>query len=244
MILSPKILTARRSYEFRQDDIRLTLLGNQGVMEHIRQHFSFRTAEFATPAAPYGWVPPTFPSGLVFALGITPFPENGATAIRFMHLEPRRIVIEAAGPSAVLDPTFGELRRLVDDIRAPDGSPAIGEPTHALDSSEITVELPFAPDAILPPRLRNVLASAFGVRRLSPSQGEAEVLVPAWQVRIEFPEAEHLDPQTQINGFYQLDLRASTTPNDRMYFSGATLDTDAHLALLQGIVQVIPSQDS
>lgn len=230
MASSVNVLSARRSYEFRQDDIRLTLVSNRGVIEHVREHFKFQFAEVRTPPDAFGPVPSTFPPGLVFALGITPYPENGATAIRSLSIEPMRVVIDAAGPSSVLDPTFDELRQLLHGIYASDGAPPIGEPIRTLDSSDLTVHLSFPPDALLPLPLRDTLVGAF--HPVDSQKDTPEVVLPFLQVRLQSPEVEYLGSGSPSNRFLQLDLRSNTSPNDRIYYSSASLHTDAHIALL------------
>ena len=84
------IISARRSYEFPQDGIRLTLLSTQPVVAFIKDAFSFEFAAVATPMETFGPIPNTLPPGVVFNYGIAPSPEESGTPIRFLHIEQRR----------------------------------------------------------------------------------------------------------------------------------------------------------
>jgi hypothetical protein len=240
MATSVNVLSSKRSYEFRQDDIRLSLLSNRGVTEHIRQHFSFQFAEVRTPPDTFGPVPSTFPPGLVFALGISPYPENGASAIRSINVEPMRIVIDVASPSDILDPTFNELQRLVKDIRASDGAPAIGAPVRIEDYSELTAHLAFEPSALLPAHLRDIVTS--GLSGEGEDQQVPRSSLPFVQIRMQSPELEYLGSGSPSDRFLQLDLRSHTLPSARIYYSGATLDSHAHVALLDRIENALEGQ--
>ncbi len=235
MAITARILTARRSYELHPDDISLTLLSGRAVTERIREHFGFQFVEVNTPPETFGPVPPTYPPGLVCGLGTTTSPEAGLTAIRSLFVEPRRVVIEVAGASRALDPIFDEFRKLLQGIQGSDGPQVIGEPTRKLDYSEFSVQLRFPPRAILPPDLQGIVEAALGDAAGDSGRANQRVIVPLVQVRLEPPEQEYLGTRGSGNEFFHLDLRANTSPDDRVYYSAASLDTDAHLALLERI---------
>ncbi|MGH2558276.1 MAG: hypothetical protein ACRDJH_04360 [Thermomicrobiales bacterium] len=232
------VISARRSYEFRADEIRLTLLSNRGVLRHIQEQFSFEVAAVNTPMETFGPVQPSIPPGLIFDYGITPFPEGQAAAIRFLHIEQRRIVIDVAAPSSVIDPTFHLLKGLLVDVLAFDGAPAIGQPTHTMDFSEITARFPFPGEALLPPKLRSPYRRVFGIGN---AQEETHI-VPTLQVRVlprneEFAGSAARDIRSSF-----LELRAGTVPADQIFYSGAPLDSDSHIDILTEIERSLASQ--
>lgn len=222
------IMSARRSYEYSVDDIRLTLLSNAGIVQHLQQSFAFQAAGAGQPAPTFGIVPNSFPPGLVFDFGLTPFPEGQATALRFIHIEQTRIVIDVAGPSDVIDPTFTMLNGLVGDLSGPDGAPALGSPTHTLDFSEIRLKLPFAINDVFAGAGFDAISDALaGVREQA-----GRILVPVVEVRLADPASEYQGSATPGHQTFVLDLRAGTKPSDGICYSGAPLDSAAHLELL------------
>jgi hypothetical protein len=230
------ILSARRSYEFRTDDLRLSLLSSRPVLEHIRQTFNFEVAMASPPGNAPGASPSNVPPGLVFAYGITPFPIGDAVAVRYILVEPRRITIDVVGPSSVLDPTFERLRELVSDLRTHEGFPALGEPSAISDASEIRVTLPFPAEALLPSPVRDAISKAL----LGSDPGQL-ALAPAISVRVVPIDEEYGSPSTFVRQTH-LELRAGTMPDDRAYFSAAPLDTDSHLELLSELESVMSQQ--
>lgn len=225
------ILTARRAYEFAMDDLRLSLLSNRAVLDHVRTLFSFEIAQTGVPAPLFGPVPSTIPPGLVFDYGLTPFPSSPGTALRFIHVEARRIVIDVAGPSAVIAPTFERLRSSLADLTDSSGRPAIGDPTHTRDYSEIVAHLDFDPDQLLPAGLREAIQPA----RVEGARG---ALVPALTIQFVEPNAEFQGTMADITAA-ALELRAGTRPAERTYFSRAPLTTEAHIDYLHRIEEAI-----
>jgi hypothetical protein len=71
--------------------------------------FGFEYGAVAQPTETFREVPSTIPPGLVFYYGLASIPQDSVTPIRFIHIEPERIVIDIAGPSAVADRIFGLL---------------------------------------------------------------------------------------------------------------------------------------
>lgn len=225
------ILGARRAYEFAPDQIRLTVLAMENVRERIRAAFAFDVAQVAPPMPTFGPVPPTIPPGLVFDYGEVGAAE-GPTPVRFMHFEQGRIVVDVAGYSEAIDRAFDQLKRLIADTRAPDGSPAVGEPTEVRDHSELTARLDFSPDALLPPQLRDVF------RKVLVATGSAGsgVVVPAILVPTELTNGPYAGTPTRGGArAFQLELRKESTPEARIYYSAAPLPTDDHLAYLEAL---------
>lgn len=229
------IMSARRSYEYRLDDIRLTLLSNRGVIHHIREAFAFEIASAGSPMETFGSVPSTLPPGLVFDFGLVPFPEGEATAVRFIHFEQTRIVIDVAGPSAAIDAAFTTLNELLGGIRGPGGVVALGRPVDVRDYSEIQFRPSFRPDDLVPGGMYSAIATALA----GPSNKATAVAVPALQVRLVDPTREYQGASTPPYDIFTLDLRARTILSDEVFYSGAPLDTDAHLALLAEIEEIL-----
>jgi hypothetical protein len=222
------IISARRSYEFAIDEIRLTLLSNRGVLLHLQQAFAFELASVGPPMEMFGPVPNTFPPGLVFDFGVAPFPEGKATPVRFIHFEQRRVVIDVAGPSSTIDFVFAMLTELLSEVRGPDGSPALGAPIRTWDYSEIKLRLPFGPEALSSQAVYSAVADALA----QPAADSDAILIPVLQMRLADREDEYPGGASPSYRTFALDLRAGTKPNEHIYYSGAPLDTDAHLELL------------
>lgn len=230
------VLSSRRSYEFAVDDLRLTLLANAGVLQHVQQQFAFAAANIATPMEFFGPVTSTLLPGLVFNFGVSAFPEPGGTSIRFLHFEQRRVVIDVAGPSSVLDPTFSVFREMLSELRAPDGSPAIGEPTHRQDFSEITFKLPFGSEALLSPNLRSIMNEAIAPTRTGSGTLAASVLLQLIPDGEEYPGLATRDHRTA-----RIEPRAGSSPADRLFFSSAPIDSDSRIALVERLENALLS---
>src|SRR5260221_5979497 len=113
MLEQVKLLTSRRAYEFRPDDLRISMLSTKPVQEQIQQLFQFQTAMMGTPIATFGDVPVTYPPGFVFDMGVWISQDKQIIPIRFLHFEQSRIVIDVAGPPVALTPSFHGLRQLL-----------------------------------------------------------------------------------------------------------------------------------
>ncbi|MDQ5830545.1 MAG: hypothetical protein M3324_11965 [Actinomycetota bacterium] len=232
-----KILTARRAYEFRPDDLRLSVLSVAQVYQQIQQFFGFGVAVVATPQQMFGPVPNTIPPGLVFDYGATQTPEELPTPIRFLHFEPRRIVVDVAGPSSAIDWTFEQLQRVLAEIRAPDGSPSIGEPERMRDYSEISAHYDFDFGVMVGGPLLEL------ARRTTNEEGHSAIPLSI-RFRAVDP-AEEVHPaevgQPSLSQGQMFEIRAGTRPKDRTFFSAAELTTDQHLAWLESLEAVMDS---
>jgi len=231
-----KILSSRRSYEYRQDELRLTFLATPAVQQYISQAFNFQMVQVGTPMQTFGSVPATLPPGVVFNLGTVLFPEGMATPIRFLHLEPRRVVIDVAGPSSVIDAIFAQLTGMLATIPTPDGSSVMGHPERVRDYSEITRPASYLPHVLLAPPLRDIIKNASGA-----SDDAGTLLVPS--VRALMLESDDEYPgsatvPTDLRHFVY-ELRHTTHPQDRVYFSAAPLNTNAHLEYLDRLQAAI-----
>lgn len=233
MVANAKLLSARRAYEFAPDDIRLTLLSTRDVVDFLREQFGFQQAIVGTPMDTFGPVPPTIPPGLVFNYGTSAVEDVGPAPIRLLHVEPRRIVIDVAGPSSVLDPTFAVLRAMLSELRSPDGAPAIGDPVRTRDYSELTVEFQFPTMSLLLPSIRAEFESIAAARMTSNGPGPSRTGTAISIVAQQVPDDQEFPGNARgTHHALSLEPRAGTMLSDRIYFSSAPLDTDAHLAFL------------
>src|SRR6266853_4968356 len=158
MLEDVKFLTGRRAYEFRPDDLRLSTISIKPIQDAIQALFSFQSSAIGTPMATFGEVPLTFPPGVVFNTGVWKSPENKFVSIRFLHFEPRRIVIDVGGSSDALTSIYEQLELLLFSIQTVDGLPLIRKPESVLDYSEISARFPFSLDVIIPRPLRKLLS--------------------------------------------------------------------------------------
>lgn len=226
-----KILTARRAYEFRPDDLRLSMASSVAVQQLLQAAFRFQAGQIGTPMQTFGPVANAIPPGLVLDYGSTQTPEGTPTPLRFMHFEPQRLVIDVAGPSSAIDWTFEHLQNVLDDTRSPDGSPIIGEPRTIRDYSEISVNYDFDLEDLIDGPLLQLARKA--------TSEEGRTVMP---VSIRF---RPVDPTQEVHpnrigqtGFSQGELfeyRAGTKPGERVFFSASELSTEQHVAWLESL---------
>ena len=234
MFSQTKILTARRAYEFQPDDLRLTTFTLKPVQDAIQQSLHFQVAAIGTPLPTFGEVPATLPPGVVFNFGIW-IADEALIPIRFLHIEQRRVVIDVAGPSSVLEPIFEHVRRVIAETPTGGGAATIGEPERVLDYSEITAKFSWPLDAIFPTRLKSLLTRASGAA----SQREME-MSPALSIRPHPANEEYPGVAVVADSrTLQLGVRQGTRPEDRVHFSAAPLDTEAHLAYLNELDAIL-----
>lgn len=227
-----RILTARKGYEFRLDDLRLTMLCTEPILRAIAEALGFKGVAVTTPPATFGPVQATLPAGAVFQLGTWLTPDAQMVPIRFLHIEPQRIVIDVAGPSSAVDATYQRLRAIVSEMTAPDGYPILGEPVRVLSFSELSFHLPVSPAAIFAPQVRELFTRAFP----QAEPAEETILVPSLQVQALPASQEYTGDVSVADGrTFSLALRASTKPSEHALFSGAPLDTDSHQAFVASL---------
>lgn len=222
------ILSSRRAYEFGPDKLRLTVLSAQAVRQQILQTFQFQAAQVGTPPETFGPVPLTTPPGLVFGMGTWVSPNGQVIPIRLLIFEPRRVVIETAGPSSSIDAVYDALRQLLDQLSAPDGSPVIDRPEQTADYSEITAHLSFDPDVGLVPGLNSLFAKVLG----ADTAERPLISVPVYTAQSQAAGDEFPGAKNVSKGFVQFTLRAGTRPEERIYFSAAPLSSEAHVQYL------------
>ena len=229
--MNPRILSGRRAYEFRRDDIRLTMLTTQPIRELIGEQFHFRVADVGIPNPSFGQVQPTLPPGVVFDYGHVQTTSELIVPIRYLHIEPLRIVIDVAGPSEFIDVIWGKLLDLLMPYRSPDGSFVIGEPERVLDYSEIALDIELDPSSIMPAEFRAALQRAIG------GLGEEGLaVVPMLFARAQRPTDEYPGVNVADHRQFQFGLRASSSLEHPTFFSAAPLDTKAHLVYLEDLL--------
>ncbi|HEY1352421.1 MAG TPA: hypothetical protein VGF67_22615 [Ktedonobacteraceae bacterium] len=237
MLEQVKILSSRRAYEFRQDDLRLTMLSTRLVQQQFQDLFSFQTSAMGSPAPTFGAVPATYPPGFVFDMGVWISPDQQPVPIRFLHFEQRRIVIDVAGSSASIAAIFAQVKTFFSDLHAPDGSPVIGEPERILDFSEITAQYPFSLDALIAEPVRTLLKGV-----LPESNAAHHTMLSTLSVQV-YPVDKELAGVPSLADFRSLSFapRAGTRPQDHIYFSSASLDSETHLHYLHELEATISS---
>jgi len=230
-----KILTSRRAYEFGPDALRLTMLSIQAVQLQIQQLFGFQSTVIGTPMATFGEVPATYPPGVVFNLAGWIHREEYIVPIRFIHFEQNRIVIDAAGPSAAIDGIAERLFQFLSGLRAPDGTPVVGEPERILDYSEISAHFSHPLDAIFPKPLRRLLSKTMSIS----VDNTSKVIIPTVSVRA-FPKDEKVPviPSATDPHAFTFALRSGTRPDEFIFYSGAPLDSETHLNYLNELEAV------
>ncbi len=218
-----RLLTARRAYEFRPDDLRLSVLSTLQAQQQISKLFDFQVFQVGTPLQAFGAIPDTIPPGVIFDYGIASTTET-EVPVRFLHFEPFRIVIDVAGPSATIDWMYDRLRQVLLDIQDFDGSPAVGEPLRTIDYSEISTQLGFGLEDLLSEPVSRLTQDTFGGR-----EGNLRVF-PANINFLSIDPSQEIGQQSLAGP--SLQVRAGTRPEDKIYFSTAYLPTDLHLAWL------------
>jgi len=238
MLEQVKILASRRAYEFSPDALRLTMLSIQPIQQQIQQLFGFQSFAVGSPIPTFGVVPATYPPGVVFNLGVWIHQEEHIVPIRFIHFEQNRIVIDVAGPSAAIDGIAVRLFQFLSGLQAADGSPVVGEPERILDYSEITAQFPYPLDAIFSRPLRRLLSKTIHTRTGNKSMSTVPVL--AIQA---FPTDEVVPavPSANEAHAFTFSLRSGTRPEEHIYYSGAPLDSEAHLAYLEELATSLKS---
>lgn len=218
-----RLLTARRAYEFRPDDLRLSVLSTSQAQQLIGRLFDFQIVQVGTPLQTFGSIPATIPPGVIFNYGTASTTET-EVPVRFLHFEPFRIVIDVAGPSATIDWMYNRLRQILLDIRDFDGSPAVGEPLRTIEYSEISTRLGFGLEDLLSEPVGRLTQDTFGDR-----EGNLTVF-PANIDFLAIDSSQEIGKQSLAGP--SLQVRAGTRLEDRTYFSTAYLPTDLHLGWL------------
>lgn len=236
MLEQVKILSSRRAYEFRPDDLRLSTLSTKPVQEQIQQLFHFQVAAMGSPMPTFGEVPSTYPPGFIFNMGTWISSEKQLVPIRLLHFEQRRIVIDVAGPSSAITPIFEQLQHFLSQVQAPDGSPIVGEPERVLDQSLISAQFSVPLNAMFVQPLRKLFTRVITTNASS----EELVLVPTVIMQIQPTGQELANVATpEDSAAFTFTQRAGTRPEERIYFSSAPLDSEAHSSYLNELEAIL-----
>lgn len=217
-----KVLAARRIYEFRPDDLRLAVLSTQAMRSKIQSQFGFQQALLGAAVQIFGPIDVSG-QGFTFATGSVAHSDGEVTPIRFLQIEPTRIVIDVAAPSKAIDPIFRTLVNVLGEAKVPDGSPAIGKPTQHLDYSELSARLAFPIEAILAPRVPSVLTDVVGRNTEIAAAIYVQSLAPG-EAYPGFPP--------QDSAILRIAPRQGFPIKEQVYFSSAPVDSDRHVDYL------------
>jgi hypothetical protein len=221
------VISARRIFDFKFDDLRLSMLTSQTYRTQLQELFRFTSVVVGPPQPTLAQVVNMDPPGLTFAMGEWVDPrDNSLIVVRKITVEPIRIVIDVAAPSDRIEPIYAMLRAWADTIQVPDGGPCIGEPFAVHDLSEVTATLEVPLSAILQP----AAVKAIGRARPNEEDGADLQIVPAFSFRF-VPEGEDFQPGPSPATFL-LEHRAAVPVEEGRWYSHALLDTTRHLEVL------------
>jgi hypothetical protein len=133
-------------------------------------------------------------------------------------------VIDVAGSSNALTPIFELLHQFLAQIETVDGFPLVEKPKRILDYSEISANFSFSLDALIPQPMRKILTSIAKGPFLVPTL----IIQPVTSEQTLAGTAANSDSHA-----FTLAPRSSSQPEDHIYFSGAPLDSEAHLKYLK-----------
>jgi hypothetical protein len=155
--------------------------------------------------------------------------EEQVIPIRFLHLEPRRIVIDVAGPSSAITAIFERLLHFLSKLQAADGSPVVGKPVRVMEQTTFSAQFPFSLDAMIAPPLRKLFAQAIGT-----NVDNAENALLSTLVLQKYPIGHEIAEVASPEGSNTITLvpRAGVRPEEHIYLSIAPLDSEAHLDYL------------
>ena len=225
-----KILSARRAYEFAQDGLRLKALSTPRLEDVYKMRSSLRRIRLVLPLPRYRTVPITYPPGAVFDTGALVGPPF--TPIRFLHIEPRRIVIDVWSKSSTIDTVFARLLSVVDDL--PPELRAIDDPIRVRDRSEILVDGELRIEAIF----RNEIVASVKETLADAEISEVVPGISVWPVRPSDDGFQaHGDPDV-----FALEVRAGTAVSDHQLFSAAPLTTEGHATYLRRLLPILGIQ--
>jgi hypothetical protein len=226
-----RLITARRAYEFRPDEIGLATLQVAETRGKIQAAFGFQAANNGVVPGLFGPMVIQLPQqGIVFQNG-TLLVNDRPIPIRLIQIEPTRIVIDVMASSTVIASVFEHLVGVLADVRTPDGHAIIGEPSRVRDFSELSGRFRFSLKDLFPPAVFEAFRQGLG--------NEAGTPVPAIffeNLPDEQPYGGIPDVQSTIVRFAP---RAGYKLADQVYYSGALVDTEAHRKYLERLEAAI-----
>ncbi|MBX5477266.1 MAG: hypothetical protein IRZ18_09125 [Clostridia bacterium] len=203
----------------------------------MSSEFQFTSITLDTPAATFGPVDRTMPPGFVGNNGMLRAGDRRVVPVRFLHVEPTRVVVDVAGSSAQAERVLQRFREVVDDFLSGDGARPLGEVAGTKDFSILSVELGADLEALIHPAAREVL------RLLAGASGPDDEWVPMVGGYIvsagkEFA-GEPAGPRGLSSVGARLTLRRAARRLDRLYYSEAALSSERHLELLNQLEQIL-----
>ncbi len=237
--MEPTILSARRAYEYKIDDLRLSLLSSANVIQYLQELVNGSFAQAGSPPPTFGNVLPTYPPGIVVGLGTIVLDAETQVALRSFNVEPTRLVFDVAGPSSAIEFVFDLVKSGLSSLVAPDGARAIGEYVNIRDYSEIRWSggSGYLSRLITPPVLA-VLWSHLGTYL----EHEGRAFVPSLRINMPIATSMYSGQGTSESESMFIDLRFGTTIDEGVLFTAAPLRSDDHIALVQDLMGVLTSE--
>lgn len=228
------ILTSRTAYEYAADEIRLSLICQQSVIDYLKERFNFQAAEVAMPPESFGPVAQTLPPGLILANGGFTEGEGMLIPIRAILIDSRRVVVDVAGPTTIAQTVFDHIGDGLAGLRAPDDRPVLGQPRRSRTYSELTVRSSGISRLLTDAPIQRALRKHLSPETVWGNDVPASV-DPIVSIRMkgipggtEYPGAG----STPDAATFMLDVRGGSTLDEALIYSIAPLDTDSHLTML------------
>jgi len=193
-------------------------------VQRVALALGFGSFGIGTPMLTFAEPLHTLPPGLVFDFGAVHVGDE-VFPIRFLHIEARRVVIDVAAETWVIDHVYQRLRDELSGVRAADGGPGLGEHQNTLEYSEIVARYRFSPTGWINPQLAEAV---------NQPGSDGLILVPTVYLAPQAVGDESAGSVVQANSrMFQFSLRTGTRAAEHIYFSGAPLTSDAHRAFLE-----------
>lgn len=223
------VIGARRAYIYSADVIRLSQLTNAFAISLIKEAFSFDYSAVASPSETFGLVPVTSPPGLVFYYGSVEGAEGSRIPVRFINIEPERVVIDVAGPSSLIDKVFDQLVLQVGKVDQQFSEVLAKSVIDKIDQSDLRFRAEFDIGSLVAPAVMKAIADTSG------SLPADLALVPSVTVRPVLKNVPFQDYADERYRNFFLDIRLGFPPDERILASVAPLSTDDHQAYLRSL---------
>ena len=229
------VVTARRSYEFHPDNLRLAAIAAPLVQTQLRAALGFQSSGVGPPMPTFGPVTVAQPAGVVFDWGGYLTEEGVLIPIRFLHFEATRVVLDVLGESSAIDTVYAIVISTLKSVALGMGEPILGESAQRYDYSELTLSSSFDLIELLRPQVGQLLTSQ------ATKDIIGGVLVPSYIFQA-------VPGETAYQGAlglqqYVLQARAGKRPGEHVLFSGAPLATDAHAEYLRSLSSSLMDTD-
>ncbi len=195
--------------------------------------------EFQSRETPFG-LPPEMTSALFVRENGQYLTVGKRYPIFRLAIEPRRIIVDIGGPSAVADAFYSEVKDLLPSIDSRSPVPSY-DPLVTADETTCVVRLEFPPDRLFPQlsdwRIAELLESK------APSHGCALSVAPTTlKLRIRYqtpPDRIVRSHITLTDKEFLIELRENTASEDCIYLTQSPTRTEQHLAILAEIETAI-----